>query len=282
MAEPGRTSRTMPATGVSIGSVISPLATRQRPRHSNSSSPSATRRPGRRHGCRPGWPARSRRASRSRSAMRRPGHDRSRPAATSGRSPGREAERDVEPARRAAARAATRPRPVARSSPSRTRPTAPACQAASRSRRRSARSGSRSGHVAQVDEQAGQAAPDVDREVAAARRQPDRVAEAELGHRRLARAPGRPAPGHPGTRSSSVVVAAGVDDEAAGRSTGPQPGRGHDAAERREQVVGEVAPCSSRRSSGSGIAPSDAEQPGVVEGVLAGARCGGRHRRWPG
>ena len=38
-ALPGRTSRTMPATGVSSGSVTSPPATRQRPRHSNSSSP---------------------------------------------------------------------------------------------------------------------------------------------------------------------------------------------------------------------------------------------------
>ena len=41
IAEPGRTSRTMPVIGLSSDSVTSPPATRQRSCHSNSSSPSS-------------------------------------------------------------------------------------------------------------------------------------------------------------------------------------------------------------------------------------------------
>ena len=43
---PGRTSRTMPATGVSSGSTMSPVATRQRVRHGNRYSPPCGPRPG--------------------------------------------------------------------------------------------------------------------------------------------------------------------------------------------------------------------------------------------
>ena len=97
MLVPGRTSRTMPANGVSTGSAMSPVATRQRSCHSNTNSP-----PGPRSSPRRGWPVQrppgrasrvvgtscsSSRGSRMRSAIGAPTTTES-PGETTGRSPG--------------------------------------------------------------------------------------------------------------------------------------------------------------------------------------------------
>ena len=263
----------MPATGVSIGSVMSPVATRQRPRHSNSSSPvgrRATDRAGtarRRAGT---GDAPSGCGSRSRSAIG------ARPRPITGRHQrpvaGREAEvtssgpstsgRDGRARGRAVGRRTrhrVRPRPTGRPA----RP--PGGRAADRPVGQAQR------HVAQVDEQAAQAAGDVDREVAAAGRRAgpcrgswNSATAVSPGGRSTSSRP-------PGTRSSSVVPPPAWTVEAAGGPPGPQPGRGHDAAQRREQVVGEVGQDERAAPSGRGSRRA-AQQPGVVEGELAGAR----------
>ena len=63
---------------------------------------------------------------------------------------------------------------------------------------------------------------------------------------------------------------AGMDDQAPGGSAGPQPGRRHHAAQRREQVVGEVAQ-EEPPLAGVRDRPEHAQQPCVIERVLAGA-----------
>ena len=198
---PGRTSRTMPANGVSTG---------RRCRRSRRASGRATRtaysppravlspRPGPApvHAAPPGC-ARRRLASAGTLALVEPGvaqpfgdrradHDRS-PAVD---------ERPV--ARRRARRAASTGAAISRRAgtsadvagghrASRPRRPRSATRRGAPPRGR-ARSGRRSGHVAQVDHQATEPAGHVDREVPAARPEPDRVAEMELGDRR---APGR-------------------------------------------------------------------------------------------
>ena len=159
---PGRTSRTMPAIGVSSGSTMSPVATRQRPFQGNSNSPpivprgpdgrsssprsarsGASARRGR------GWSRSlitlsSSRASRSRSAIGAPTTTEE-PASTSVRSPGHTAKtvstgRLDQPAR------GDEDEIVERRSATRIPPAhARSASASSSSRRRSARSGRRSG-----------------------------------------------------------------------------------------------------------------------------------------
>ena len=121
--------------------------------------------------------------------------------------------------------------------------------------------------VAKVDEQSAQSAGHIDREMTAARPEADGVAEAELGDGLLARRRGRRARARQGQVERARLRPA-MDDERAGRSTGAQPGRGDDSAQRGEQVVREVGE-DRARSPGSGMEPERAQQPCVVECELA-------------
>ena len=165
-APPGRTSRTMPASGLSMVSDRSPLATRQRLRHSNSSSPRGTRSPG--SGRAQAGTARSTsRGSRTRSMIGEPATTDS-PTATSGRSPAARAKVTSVPAARPGGGGATRPRPGAvvdhRSRPGPQAPTASRQQVAPPV----GPFGQAERDIAQVDEEAAEAARHVDREVPAA------------------------------------------------------------------------------------------------------------------
>ena len=195
---PGRTSRTMPANGDSSGSAMSPVATRQRPCHSKTYSP-----PGPRSVATPrlAGPAPTRARPRPPSGIstlveprvaqplgdRRPDHDRiagrhERPVARCEREERVDRRRD-EPAGRDEADVGWRSRVAPADDRGLPRLEQLAAQVGP--------VGQAERHVAQVDHQAAQAAGHVDREVTAARPEPDRVAEAELGDRRAARAAGR-------------------------------------------------------------------------------------------
>ena len=94
--------------------------------------------------------------------------------------------------------------------------------------------------VAQVDEQPAEAARDLDRRVLHPHAEVHRVAEAQLDHRALA---GRQvdqleAAGHELQLRRAVLAR---DGQVARRAARLQAGRHHDAAERDQQVVAEVA-----------------------------------------
>src|SRR5439155_5902031 len=125
-------------------------------------------------------------------------------------------------------------------------------------------------NVAEVDEQAAEAAAHLDGEPAAADAEDDRVAELELGGRHLA---GRQvdelqAAGH---EVELGRAGPGVDDDAARAPAGAHALGRYDAAERGEHVVDEVAqeepPLGLRRDR-----PERPHEPGMVEGELAGGR----------
>ena len=138
--------------------------------------------------------------------------------------------------------------------------------------------------VAQVDHEAARGRPRR-RSRNGGRARPSRTRSRNLNSATAVEPGGRSTSSRPpGTSSSSLVLVADVDDDAAGRLARPQAGRRHDAAERREEVVDEV------REQDLALPvvrdrPERAEQPGVVERVLAGARpahdvdVGQRHRR---
>ncbi len=137
-------------------------------------------------------------------------------------------------------------------------------------------------HVAQVDHEAAEAAGHLDREVAPARTEPDRVAEAELGDRGRSRAAGRRGRGRPGSGRAATSP-----DRRRGRRREPalRPVRipagvttvpsGASRSSTRSATI-------ARRSSASGIDPSGAEHPGVVERELARRRAGAGRRRGRG
>ena len=120
--------------------------------------------------------------------------------------------------------------------------------------------------VAQVEQQAAEPAGDVDGEPPATAAEPDRVAELELGRRAARRAAGRPARGRRGS------ARARSSRPRRGRSTRPALRPGPDAArddDARRAARGGRRRC--RRSAGgapcaSGIEPSGREEPGVVVG----------------
>ena len=114
------------------------------------------------------------------------------------------------------------------------------CQASSSSRRRSGPVREAQRHVAEVEQQPAEAARDLDGELPAAAAEPDGVAERELRGRLLA---GRQvdqleAAGHEVELAGPGL---GADGHLAGALAGPDPARDHDARERRQQVVGDVA-----------------------------------------
>ena len=106
--------------------------------------------------------------------------------------------------------------------------------------------------VAQVDEQAAEPARDVDGEVPAARPEPDGSRNRNSA---MAVSPGgrSTSSSPPGTRSMSLAPVPAWTVSAAGDSARPEPGRGDDAAERRQQVVDEVGirPAALARRRGS-------------------------------
>ena len=143
------------------------------------------------------------------------------------------------------------------------------CQAASRSRRRSARSGRRSGTSRRSTRRPlrppptsmAKWRPRVPRRTVSRNRN---SAVASLARRQVHELQ---AAGH---QIELRGRAARVDDETARGAPGSQPGRRHDAAERRQEVVGEIG---HDRQPLAGIRDraQRPQEPGVVEGVLARA-----------
>ena len=178
---------------------------------------------GLRHRPRVGISTSSSRGSRSRSAIGAPTHDRvagrdQRPVARG------EREDRVDRRRRSAGgpgRAGRRPSASRRRLAGRDRASA---TASSSSRRRSGPIGQPERDVAQVDEEPAESAGHVDREVAAACPEPDRVAELELGDGRACPG-GRSTSARPPGIRSSLVAPVAPRGRPASRRSGPRAGR---------------------------------------------------------
>ena len=282
---PGRTSRTMPATGASSGSGTSPVAIRQRPRHVKSSSPPSTvwrtpagpeppsrdqRAPG--VGSAIDWiETSSSRASRSRSAIGAPTTTDS-PASTSGRSPGRQREDRVDRRLDRAGGPGPAPRSVAdgHSAHAGTAGPTAACQA-----RELLAPAVGAVRAAGAARRAGPRGRRPNRRRRRSRR-PGRGRRAgPCRGTGTPRRPRRPAPAGRGRdppcdEVRDVGSVAVVHDEPAGRAAAAQAGRHDQRPERDEQVVEEVD--EDRPTLGLvRDAPDRAEQAGVVERDLAGA-----------
>src|SRR6185503_15710926 len=302
---PGRMSRTTPATGQSIGSTCSPAARVQCPPCSFTSSPASgapprlaravgwaidvQRSPGRASSPAAPSPSSTSRGSRSRSAIVVPATTVS-PCVTSARSPG--ASRNpisMELPRTGRCATRSRPRPCGcggaagstgltlvvigggssivssvASEPQGLLPGVEQLPAALGPVRQTER------HVAQVDEEAAEAAGHVDRELPAADTEADRVAEVELRGGDLAR---WQVDELETTRHEVAVRGTGARVDGQGARTGPgaDPRGDDDAAEWRQDVVDEVH---ERLAAFDRVGDhaEGAEQPGVVLGDRDGRR----------